>query len=98
MRHLYIVAYDVAAPRRLKKVHRIVRDFGDRLQLSVYLCQLSEKELALLRERLTDVVNQAHDQVLFVRLAPVRTGDEAAERVDHLGREPYLEDVGAMVY
>lgn len=98
MRHFFLVAYDITEPRRLRKVHRIVRDFGDRLQLSVFLCQLSERELALLRDRLTDVINHTHDQVVFVRLAPVRTGDEAAERVDHLGRAPYLDGPEPMVY
>lgn len=71
MRHTSLVAYDVSAPERLRRVHQAVREYGDRLQLSVYRCTLSSKEVVLLTDRLTDLINNAHDRVLLVDLGPV---------------------------
>lgn len=98
MRHYYLISYDIADPARLRKVHKIVRDFGDRLQFSVFLCELSPRELALVRERLTDAVHHVEDQVLFVRLSPVSETDDLSTRFAHLGRPPDLPDDEPMVY
>jgi CRISPR-associated protein Cas2 len=98
VRHHYLVSYDIADPVRLRHVFKIVRDFGDRLQLSVFLCQLSERELALLRERLQDRINHAQDQVLFVRLAAVAEAEDLEGRVNHLGRAPDLPGNDPMVF
>ena len=47
MRRRYLVAYDVADAKRLKKTHRTMHGFGDPLQYSLFLCALSaiEKQL-----------------------------------------------------
>lgn len=98
MRYHYLVSYDIADPVRLRHVFHTVRDFGDRLQLSVFLCQLSEGELAILRERLYDRIHHTEDQVLFVRLARVNAADGLEDRVEHLGRAPDLPDGEPMVF
>ncbi len=76
MRRHYIVSYDISNPGRLRKVHRIVRDYGDALQLSVFVCQLHDKDRAVLEARLRDVLHHAEDQVIFVDLGPVRSEDD----------------------
>ncbi len=89
MRHHYIVAYDICDPVRLRKVHRIVRDFGDGLQLSVFACQLTAIDRAVLEGRLLDVINQREDQVLFVKLGQVRENEaeDGPPRCNTLGRK-----------
>ena len=87
MRQHYIVSYDICDPTRLRKVHRIVRDFGDALQLSVFACQLGKKDLAVLEARLLEVLNQRQDQVVFTCLGPVRPNDERPPRTRALGRK-----------
>lgn len=74
MRHHFLVCYDIASPRRLRKVHKIVRDFGQALQYSVFACILSATEQALLTAKLLQAINQDEDQVLFVRLGPANRG------------------------
>ena len=64
----YLVAYDIAAPKRLRKVARACEDFGLRRQFSVFLCRLSPTDLVRLRSRLYDVIDLDKDQVLFVPL------------------------------
>lgn len=64
----YLLAYDIADPKRLRKVARVCEDFGLRKQLSVFLCRLSATDFVRLRSRLYDVMDLAKDQVLFVPL------------------------------
>ncbi|MEE9384675.1 MAG: CRISPR-associated endonuclease Cas2 [Nannocystaceae bacterium] len=86
MRDHYLVSYDISDPVRLRKVHRVVRDFGDPLQLSVFSCQLSRKDLAVLEGRLLDVIDQREDQVVFVGLGRVKDGETTPPRCRALGR------------
>lgn len=88
MRSVYLVSYDIADPRRLHKVHHATRDFGRRLQYSVYECRLSAYDLARLQTHLADVIDHARDQVLFVNLGP--EDGEAVDRISSLGR-PYTQ-------
>lgn len=64
----YIVAYDIANPKRLRKVATACEDFGVRKQYSVFLCRLSATDFVRLRSRLYDIINLREDQVLFIPL------------------------------
>ncbi len=64
----YLVAYDIADPKRLRKVARTCEDFGLRRQFSVFFCRLSPVNLVRLRTRLYDVIDLDRDQVLFIPL------------------------------
>lgn len=86
MRSYYVVSYDIADPRRLRLVHRTMRDFGDGIQLSVFLCQLSDLDRAHLERRLLDVINQRQDQVLFIKLGAADAPPERPPRCEVLGR------------
>lgn len=70
MRKLYLVTYDVADPARLRHIYRLMRGYGDHVQLSVFLCELSAKEKAQLRARVEDVLHMREDQLLLVDLGP----------------------------
>jgi CRISPR-associated protein Cas2 len=52
MRQTYIVTYDVCDPKRLRRVFKTLKGYGDHLQLSVFRCELSHRELVELRARL----------------------------------------------
>ncbi len=84
MRNRYIVSYDIADPKRLRRVHRTMRGFGDPLQYSVFRCDLSATERLLLREALTPLLNQREDQVLLINLGPAAA--RGAESIETLGR------------
>lgn len=99
MRQWYIVMYDICDPKRLHHVMETTRDFGDRIQLSVFLCQLSEKDLVILRERLRGEINAREDQVLFVKLGPVTNKDGPGEdRIEHLGRPAEIPDSKTFIF
>lgn len=86
MRCYYLVSYDICDPARLRRIHRILRDFGDGIQLSVFLCQLTDLDRATLERRLLEVLNQRQDQVLFVKLGAVEGPPTTPPRVEVLGR------------
>ncbi len=44
MRRAFLVTYDIGDPKRLRSVYRLMRGYGDHLQLSVFHCELSDRE------------------------------------------------------
>ncbi len=71
MRNTYIVSYDICDEKRLAKVYKTMRGFGDHLQYSVFECQFSSSDLVRCRHALALIIDHREDQVLFVDLGPV---------------------------
>jgi CRISPR-associated protein Cas2 len=78
MRRSYLITYDIRDDKRLRKVYRTMKNFGDHLQYSVFECQLSLAELQQCRAELAAIIHHRLDQVLFVDLGP---SDYRGERV-----------------
>ena len=70
MRTTYLVCYDVADDKRLRKVFKTCGNFGDHLQFSVFECDLNPSEKIELETALSDIINHDEDQVIFVALGP----------------------------
>lgn len=68
-RRLYLVAYDVANPARLRRVRHIVLDYASGGQKSAYECWLSSGEREELLARVAHEMNR--DEDCFC-IAPVR--------------------------
>ena len=94
MRHLYIVTYDVCDDKRLRRVFKILRGYGDHLQYSVFRCELSDKERVELMAKLGDEVKHDEDQVLLFPLGPA--GGTREQEVFALGL-PYAPVSAAAV-
>jgi CRISPR-associated protein Cas2 len=65
---LWLVAYDIRDPARGRRVHRVMRGFGDHTQFSVFRCILSDLQVARLKDRLVRVLKPTEDQVILVPL------------------------------
>ena len=89
MRNAYIVAYDISDPKRLQRVAKKMRGFGDRVQYSVFRCELSKAEVIVMKEHLLPLMNQREDQILIIPLGP--PGGVNDGRIESLGRA-YVED------
>ena len=87
MRNTFIVTYDICDDKRLRKVFRCMKDWGDHLQLSVFECQLNPSEKTQLRAELTEIINHDVDQVLFIDLGP---SDGRGDRVIEAMGLPYV--------
>jgi len=70
MRTTYIVSYDVADDKRLRRALKTCRNFGDHLQYSVFECDLNPSEKIELETELSKVIKHDEDQVLFISLGP----------------------------
>lgn len=71
MRQTYIVCYDICDDKRLRRVFKTLRGWGDHLQYSVFRCELTHRELVELRAELGAIIHHTEDQVLFVDVGPV---------------------------
>jgi CRISPR-associated protein Cas2 len=83
MRLLYIVTYDVRDDRRLRRVFRLMRGYGDHVQYSVFRCELSDRERAELMIKLADVLKASEDQALLFPLGPA--GGVREQGICHVG-------------
>jgi CRISPR-associated protein Cas2 len=52
MRQSYLVCYDVSDGKRLRKVFKTMRAYGDHLQYSVFECQFTASDLMRCRTTL----------------------------------------------
>ena len=85
MRYRYLVAYDVSNPSRLRRTRQALLGFGDPLQYSVFLCDLSDKERVLMESALSEIIQHREDRVLIVRLGPANGRN--LQSIKTLGRQ-----------
>ena len=93
-----LVAYDVstesaAGRRRLRRVARACLDFGQRVQNSVFECEVDPAQWTMLRARLLEEIDLTRDSLRFYRL-----GAEGRRRVEHLGAKPTLDLDSPLVF
>ncbi len=89
-RRRYVVCYDVREPQRLRKTHRTLLGYGDPIQYSVFLCDLSEAEHVLMEEAIRRVVVLPEDSVVVIDLGPA-DGPTAKRRIRALGQKRVAE-------
>jgi CRISPR-associated endonuclease Cas2 len=53
----YILAYDIANPKRLVKIHRFIKHRGIAIQKSVFLIQGTEPQLVCLLDRIVKLMD-----------------------------------------
>jgi len=88
MRHAYLVTYDISDPKRLRAVYKLMLGWGEHVQLSVFHCELTPRELVELKDALAGVIEPSEDQVLFGLLGLAEGRGRSA--VESLGR-PYVD-------
>ena len=92
-RRRYLIAYDICEDRRLRRVIKVMESFGQRLQYSVFLCDLSSIELVQWRSEIVPVLNMREDSVVCIDLGAL--GTTAAMTV--LGRSRRLPTSGPTI-
>ncbi len=60
-----IVSYDVHDSRRLQKVGKIMKDYGERVLYSVFECRLRHADFVRMKERIDEVIDHMEDSVRF---------------------------------
>ena len=94
---MVLITYDVSTEsdggkRRLRRVARACRDFGQRVQYSVFECEVDPAQWVKLRNRLIKEVDLETDSLRFYQLGANWKG-----RVEHLGSKPTLDLEGPLI-
>lgn len=92
-----LVSYDVstttgAGRRRLRRVARACLDYGQRVQNSVFECQVDAEKWARLRLRLLEEFDPAADSLRFYYL-----GSNWRSRVEHHGTKESIDMEGPLI-
>ena len=94
---LVVVSYDVAVSdeggaRRLRRVAKACRDWGQRVQFSVFECIVDPAQWAVLRNRLISEMNPEKDSMRFYFL-----GSNWKRRVEHVGVQKSPDQEGPLI-
>ena len=94
---LVLVTYDVktASPegdKRLRKVAKICKDYGQRVQYSVFECMVDPAQWIAFRQRLIDAIEDSEDSLRFYFL-----GSNWKKRVEHVGAKPSYDPEGPLI-
>ena len=95
---LVLVTYDIrtdtpSGRRRLRRVARACLDCGQRVQYSVFECELDQAQWIVLRARLCDLIEPKTDSLRFYML-----GNNWRRRVEHVGAKPATDFDGALIF
>jgi len=94
---LVIVSYDVATSspdgaKRLRHVSKICKDFGQRVQNSVFECNVDNAQFLLLKQKLLNEADLKTDSLRFYFL-----GNNWKGRYEHHGAKPSLDLEGLLM-
>ncbi len=89
--HLYVISYDISDPKRWRRIFRIMKGYGEWLQLSVFQCRLRRERMAELIALLDGIISHGQDHVMILDLGPA---DAVKPRITSLGKEfkPILKE------
>ncbi|GLR66424.1 CRISPR-associated endoribonuclease Cas2 [Acidocella aquatica] len=95
---LMLITYDVstinpAGRKRLRRVAKACLDYGQRVQNSVFECEVDPAQWAALRGRLVSEIKIEEDSLRFYRL-----GADGRRRVEHVGAKPATDLEGPLLF
>ncbi len=93
-----LVTYDVNTEtpegrRRLRQVAKICKNFGVRVQNSVFECVVDSVQLMEMKYKIGEVINPDTDSVRYYNL-----GNQGREHVEHVGAKPGLNVDDALIF
>lgn len=93
-----VITYDVNTEtpegrRRLRKVAKICKDYGVRVQNSVFECVVDTVQLMELKSKIGEVICLECDSIRYYNM-----GDGGRRRVEHVGSKPALNVEDTLVF
>jgi CRISPR-associated protein Cas2 len=88
----YLVVYDICNPKRLRRVEKMMRGFGYRVQKSVFECDLNKSTVGAMREQAGRIIDPDKDSI---RLYPLL--DRSREKQLILGQGEVMPLQGCLV-
>jgi CRISPR-associated protein Cas2 len=95
---LVLVSYDVSTvstggERRLRRLAKLCRDFGQRVQFSVFELEVDTARWVVIKQQLCDLIDPDVDSLRFYYLGLNWRG-----KVEHVGAKPVLDLSGPLVF
>jgi len=88
----YDVAMDETGQRRLRRVARACKDYGQRVQYSVFECIVNPAQWTMFRSRLISEIDPEQDSLRFYFL-----GANWRSRLEHIGAKPSVDLEGLLM-
>ena len=68
-----LITYDVETiseegQKRLRQVAKVCKDYGQRVQNSVFECEVTEAQFAILKSKLSSIIDNQSDSIRFYRI------------------------------
>ena len=93
---MMLVTYDVArdekGEKRLRKVSKILENYGQRVQYSVFECLVDPSQWIELKNKLLKTINPKYDSLRFYSL-----GANWDRKVEHIGQKETLNPQGILI-
>ena len=92
-----LITYDVNitssfGAKRLRQVARVCKDYGIRVQNSVFECIVTEAQLTIVKNRISAIIDNSQDSVRFYVL-----GSNWQRKVDVLGKNNGADVTGELI-
>lgn len=92
----YLLTYDIREPKRLRRVHKVATAWGDPLQYSVFVCDLTRAELVQMRFDVIALMNLDQDSVSIFDLGPPE--GRGLKCIEFIGTRRALPDARAQIW
>jgi len=92
--HLYIVAYDISDVKRWRRIFKVMKGYGEWLQLSIFQCRLNRARHAELIAMLDEIIDHKRDHVVLV---DVGNAERVMPRVTSLGKKFQAVERGPVI-
>lgn len=94
---LVVICYDVSTvegegQRRLRRVAKACKDYGQRVQFSVFECEVDPAQWTVLRQRLIDEIDAEVDSLRFFFL-----GANWRRRIEQIGAKKSYDPDGPLI-
>jgi CRISPR-associated protein Cas2 len=95
---MVLVSYDVrtvspSGEKRLRRIAKTCRDYGQRVQYSVFEIEVDPAQWVMLKAKLCELMDENEDSLRFYFL-----GANWRSKVEHVGTKPALDLHGPLVF
>ena len=94
---LVLITYDVktdspSGRKRLNKISKICCDYGQRVQNSVFECELDNAQLLVVKSKLLAIMSEKEDSLRIYNL-----GEKYKSRIEHFGAKESYDPNGSLI-
>jgi CRISPR-associated protein Cas2 len=94
---LILISYDInttnsGGARRLRNVSKACLDYGQRVQLSVFECEVDPAQWVFLKNKILNIIDLKKDSIRFYML-----GSNWERKIEHYGTKEAIDFHGSLI-